>query len=71
MTNDDSAIMTHFRANEELDTIEAKKDQELTRAKAENRLLKTKIDSLENQLTLKRDENEELIKICDQLMGTK
>ena len=63
--------MTHFRANEELDTIEAKKDQELTRAKAENRLLKTKIDSLENQLTLKRDENEELIKICDQLMGTK
>ena len=35
--------MTHFRANEELDTIEAKKDQELTRAKAENRLLKTKI----------------------------
>lgn len=60
-----------FRANEELDTIEAKKDLELTRAYAEIRLLKTKNESLENQLNLKKDENEELIKICDQLMGSK
>ena len=64
-------IIFFFRANEELDTIEAKKDLELTRAYAEIRLLKTKNESLENQLNLKKDENEELIKICDQLMGSK
>jgi len=65
------ATETIQKANEELDTIEAKKDLELTRAYAEIRLLKTKNESLENQLNLKRDENEELIKICDQLMGSK
>ena len=67
----ESASKFIFRANEELDTIEAKKDLELTRAYAEIRLLKTKNESLENQLNLKKDENEELIKICDQLMGSK
>lgn len=65
------ATETIQKANEELDTIEAKKDLELTRAYAEIRLLKTKNESLENQLNLKKDENEELIKICDQLMGSK
>merc|ERR1711970_122063 len=64
------ATETIQKANDELDTIEAKKDQELTRKGTENRLLKTKIDSLENQLTLKKDENEELLKICDQLMSS-
>jgi hypothetical protein len=59
------------QANEELDTIEAKKDQELTKVKAELRLVSLKTKSLEGQLADKKRENEELVQICDQLMGNK
>ena len=57
-----------FRASDELDTIEERKNKEIQHYDAELRLMKSKMAALQSSLDQKTVENEELVAICDQLM---
>ena len=56
-------------ASDELDVIESRKDDEISRKDAELRLEKNRTASLTAQLNQKVTENTELVAICDQLMN--
>ena len=58
----------NFSASDELDVIESRKDDEISRKDAELRLEKNRTASLNAQLQQKVTENTELVAICDQLM---
>ena len=51
-----------------MDTIEEKKNKEISRKDAEIRIAKSKVAALQSQLDQKTAENLELVAICDQLM---
>ena len=61
-------IKPFFRASDELDTIEERKNKEIQHYDAELRLMKSKMAALQSSLDQKTVENEELVAICDQLM---
>ena len=63
------SYLKSFRASEELDEIVESTETEKEHRDAELRMAKTKLSSLQAQLDQKSHENEELVAICDQLIG--
>jgi len=57
------------RANEEIAAVEDDQQKELLKVQTELKLLKLKNDNLEAQVARKTTDNEELTKICDELIA--
>ncbi|NXK26935.1 TACC3 protein, partial [Arenaria interpres] len=61
-------ICFHFRANEEISQVRSKSKSEIAALQASLRKEQMRIQSLERTLEQKTKENDELTKICDDLI---
>lgn len=62
-------MVFNFRANGKLDELSTKHNIELTKLKAQLKKQEITQASLQEQLQQKQRENEELVKICDELIN--
>ncbi|NXP14432.1 TACC3 protein, partial [Thinocorus orbignyianus] len=63
-----NTICFHFRANEEIAQVRSKAESEIAALQASLRKEQMRIQSLERTLEQKTKENDELTKICDDLI---